>query len=93
MLAFCTFFDDVQAERLFSEIKDSFVRYMYIGFGMSDADFICLDVFEASMGPQLSYAFTTEISDDDTLFEKAESLFPKMRTECPGFESPLLNHH
>ena len=28
MLAFCTFFDDVQAERLFSEIKDSFVRYM-----------------------------------------------------------------
>lgn len=87
MLAFCTFFDDVQAERLFSEIKDSFVRYMYIGFGMSDADFVCLDVFEASMGPQLSYAFTTEISDDDTLFEKAESLFPKMRTECPGFES------
>ena len=87
MLAFCTFFDDMQAEKLFSEIKDSFVRYMYLGFGMSDADFICLDVFEASIASQLSYAFSTEISDDDALFEKAEALFPKMRIGCPGFES------
>lgn len=87
MLAFCTFFDDVHAEKLFPEIKDSFVRYMYLGFGMSDASFICLDVFEASIASQLSYAFSTEVSDDDTLFEKAEMLFPKMRAECPGFES------
>lgn len=87
MLAFCTFFDDVRAEKLFAGIKDSFVRYMYLGFGMSDADFICLDVFEATIGSQLSYAFSTEISDDDVLFEKAEALFPKMRAECSGFES------
>ncbi|WP_261430118.1 SEC-C metal-binding domain-containing protein [Xiamenia xianingshaonis] len=87
MLSFCTFFDDVQAEKLFPAIKDSFVRYMYLGFGMSDDDFICLDVFEASIRSQLSYAFSTTVSDDDALFEKAEALFPKMRAGCPEFEN------
>lgn len=87
MLSFCTFFNDVKAEKLIPRIKDSFVRYMYLGFDMSDDDFICLDVFEASIGSQLSYAFSTMISDNDTLFEKTEMLFPKMRAACPEFES------
>lgn len=87
MLAFCAFFDSIEASKLFPEMEDSFVRYMYIGFEMSDRDFICLDVFEASVSSQLSYAFSTSESDDDVLFEKAENLFPRIRENCPGFES------
>lgn len=87
MLALCDFFDGIGGSNSFPEIEDDFVRFMYLGFDMSDADFICLDVFESAVNSQLNYTFETTQTDDDILLEKAEELFAKMRAVCPSFES------
>lgn len=92
MLAFCSFFNDIGAADLFSSIKDSFIRNMYIGFELSDQNYICLNVSEPVGASQVNYTFSTTVADDSSLFEKAEILFVRIRERCPDYEKYLITY-
>lgn len=87
ILAFCNFFDEIDALSHVLDIEDEYVRLMYIGFGISDDECICLDAFKAPINSQISYAFSTQQIETEILFGKAETLLANLRIACPDFEN------